>query len=101
MNTYSHLPCPLLSIVVGVGRSTVGPQIQSADWDITVDVMHGNYLIEKNHKNAQRKIKMGRNQVFTFPLQILLSIAHCKPKTPLHFPYTRVRTECKVGIQEI
>ena len=26
---------------------------------------------------------------------------HCKPKTPLHFPYTRERTECKVGIQEI
>ena len=27
--------------------------------------------------------------------------AHCKPKTPLHFPYTSERTECKVGIQEI
>jgi hypothetical protein len=26
---------------------------------------------------------------------------HCKPKTPLHFPYTCERTECKVGIQEI
>jgi hypothetical protein len=26
---------------------------------------------------------------------------HCKPKTPLHFPYTRERTEYKVGIQEI
>jgi hypothetical protein len=26
---------------------------------------------------------------------------HCKPKTPLHFSYTRERTECKVGIQEI
>jgi hypothetical protein len=29
------------------------------------------------------------------------SLLHCKPKTPLHFPYTRERTECKVGIQEI
>ena len=27
--------------------------------------------------------------------------SHCKPKTPLHFPYTRERTECKVGIREI
>ena len=29
------------------------------------------------------------------------SAYHCKPKTPLHFPYTRERTECKVGIREI
>ena len=27
--------------------------------------------------------------------------SHCKLKTPLHFPYTREWTECKVGIQEI
>ena len=39
MKTYSHLPCPLLSIVVGVGRSMVASQIQSVYWDITVDVM--------------------------------------------------------------
>jgi len=32
---------------------------------------------------------------------VLSTIKHCKPKTPLHFPYTRERTECKVGIQEI
>jgi hypothetical protein len=31
----------------------------------------------------------------------MLQELHCKPKTPLHFPYTRERTECKVGIQEI
>ena len=35
-------------------------------------------------------------------LSVLVSnVEHCKPKTPLHFPYTRERTECKVGIQEI
>ena len=27
--------------------------------------------------------------------------SHCKPKTPLHFPYTREQTERKLGIQEI
>jgi hypothetical protein len=75
MKTYSHLPCPLLSIVVGVGRSPVASQIQSADWDITLDVMCGNSLIEKNHNEFPRKIKMGRSQNFPFPLQILLSIA--------------------------
>ena len=47
MTTYSHLSCPVLSIVVGVGRSAVASQIQSADWDITIDVMRGNSLIEK------------------------------------------------------
>ena len=48
MKTYSYLPCPLLSIVVGVGRSTMVSRIQSVDWDITVDVMGGNSLIEKS-----------------------------------------------------
>ena len=32
---------------------------------------------------------------------VLNTSPHCKPKTPLHYPYTRERTECKVGIQEI
>ena len=26
---------------------------------------------------------------------------HCKPKTPLHYPYTREWTECKGGLREI
>jgi hypothetical protein len=26
---------------------------------------------------------------------------HCKPKTPLHYPYTCKRTECKGGLREI
>ena len=34
-------------------------------------------------------------------LVCLFPRSHCKPKTPLHFPYTRERTECKVGIREI
>ena len=28
-------------------------------------------------------------------------IPHCKPKTTVHFPYTRERTECKGGLREI
>ena len=28
-------------------------------------------------------------------------IVHCKPKTTVHFPYTRERTECKGGLREI
>jgi hypothetical protein len=55
MKTYSQLSCPLLSIVVSVGRSTVVSRIQSADWDITVDVMGGNSLIEKNHNELAKK----------------------------------------------
>ena len=34
-------------------------------------------------------------------IEVNMIEVHCKPKTPLHFPYTRERTECKVGIQEI
>jgi len=57
MKTYSHLPCCLLSIIVGVGWSTVVSciQIQSVDWDITVDVMSGNSLIEKTHNEVPKK----------------------------------------------
>jgi len=75
MTTYSHLSCPLLSIVVCLVRSAVASRIQSVDWDITVDVMRGKSLIEKIILKSQRIIKMGRNQIFTFLLQILLSIS--------------------------
>jgi len=67
MKTYSRLPCPLLPIVVDVGRSTVASRTQSVDWDITVDVMGDNSLIEKIIMSSQSKIKMGRNQILPFP----------------------------------
>ena len=75
MKTYSYLPCPLCSIVVGVGRSAVASQIQSADWDIMVDVMDWNSLIEKLIMNSQRKNKWKGTIFFNFWLQILLSVA--------------------------
>ena len=32
---------------------------------------------------------------------VTMEYVHCKPKTPLHFPYTRKRTECMGGLREI
>ena len=46
-------------------------RIQSGGWDITVDVMGGDFLM----KNEQKCNKIGRKLYLTFALQILLSIA--------------------------
>ena len=43
-------------------------QIQSADWEITVDVMGGNSLIEKNHNELPKKNKKWQGIIFYLSL---------------------------------
>jgi hypothetical protein len=61
MKTYSHLPCPLLSIAAGVERSTVVSRIHSMDWEMTVDVMGG---IEKKYNELPKKNKKWQGIIF-------------------------------------